>query len=189
MTEGPDSPDQGDREEAPRETARDEAPTSSGLLAAGEMHTRAEEFLTRREVPDEMRGTQHAPRRVEIRHREGSYSIHFGDRTIASFCQEFSEITGYALPTNARQQVYIRIDHIGEIRGWRGDGDDEPPQTGRERIDQAAQQARPVERAESVLRASMARPEPSEDWRREVYERLHREIGQCSDMLALLERL
>jgi hypothetical protein len=123
---------------------------------------------------------------VDIIREGGSYSIRFGGRQVASFCEEFSEITGYTLPANTHQQVYITVEPIGQLR--------ENPVAAEEAYirmraqqDQEVQEA-PPERGGALAR-SMAEPEPSEDWRREVYSRLHREIGQCTEMLRLLERL
>jgi hypothetical protein len=178
---------------------------------------------------------------VDIRRRGGTYSIHFGSRTVANYCEEFSEITGYALPNGTRQQVLITVEPIGQVRDW-----EETPEftdaLARQQEDQAQVPApdlseaslerllveipdrprtlseilerqinrqhppsrpepRPPDYAGALLR-SMRHPQPerggalarsmeqpSEDWRREVYARLHQEIGQCSDMLRLLERL
>ncbi len=167
-----DSPDQADRED----TRNDPIPQAG------------------QDVTDAMRGLQRAPRRVDIRRRGGTYSIHFGSRTVANYCEEFSEITGYALPNGARQQVLITVEPIGVVRDW-----EETPEftdaLARQQEDQAQGPAPdreyPPSRPErgGALARSMAEPEPSEDWRREVYSRLHREIGQCSEMLRLLERL
>ncbi len=160
-----DSPDQADRED----TRNDPIPQAG------------------QDVTDAMRGLQRAPRRVDIRRRGGTYSIHFGSRTVANYCEEFSEITGYALPNGARQLVLFTVEPIGVVRDW-----EETPEftdaLARQQEDQA-QVARPVAEPERGGALARSMEQPSEDWRREVYSRLHREIGQCSEMLRLLERL
>ena len=223
-----DSPDQADRDDA--QTANTESMPSAGEARK----TTEDEFFDQRAVPDEMRGLRRAPRRVDIRRRGGSYSIYVGGRALANFCEEFSEITGYALPNGARQQVLITVEPIGQVRDW-----EETPEfthaLARQQEDQAPMPApdlseasletllvdipdrvppvrtlgqileRQISRegvAAGILRRSMRHPQPergsalarsmeqpSEDWRREMYDRLHQEIGQCSEMLRLLERL
>ena len=55
-----------------------------------------------------------SPRRVVLRHDDtGSYQILMGHRLIQGFCQEFEEITGYAIGANLQQQVRIHIEPIG----------------------------------------------------------------------------
>lgn len=219
-----DSPDQADRED-----------TLTGATAAGQDRRELlrDEVTAETEVTDAMRGLQRAPRRVDIRREGGSYTIHFGGRNLASFCEEFSEITGYSMPPNTRQQVYITVEPIGLVRDW-----EETPEFTRALARQQEDQAQVVasdlspeslerllvdiperprtlsEILERQINREVARPgspggallrsmrhpqrggalarsmeQPSEDWRREMYDRLHQEIGQCSEMLILLERL
>ena len=156
MTEGPDSPEQGDRDESlteatasgqdRRELLRDEAQTES-MPSAGQ------------EMPDAMRGLQRAPRRVDIHREGGSYTIRFGGRNIASFCGEFSEITGYNIPENTHQQVYITVESLGEVRRNPVAAEEEFIRTRREQQDQEAQGA-PSNLSEESLENLLARTRP-----------------------------
>jgi len=227
------------------EEDRDEAQTANtgSMPSAGQEAPRTQE-----EVSDAMRGLRRAPRRVDILREGGSYTIRFGGRNIASFCHEFSEITGYNIPEDTHQQVYITVEGIGQVRTspvvaeeeyirTRGQQDqmqgrpaglsppdlspesletllvDIPDRVGRRTLGEilqrqinrarvTVQEDPPIAQYAGALRRSMEHPQPerggalarsmeqpSEDWRREVYSRLHQEISQCSEMLRLLERL
>jgi hypothetical protein len=120
---------------------------------------------------------------VDIIREGGSYSIRFGGRQMASFCEEFSEITGYSLPVNMRQQVYITVEPIGQLR-------ENPVAAEEQYIRMRAQQDQearpdPPRRSDSIQTDA----EGNIGWRATATHHLRQEINVIADMIDRLERL
>lgn len=125
----------------------------------------------------------HPPRRVMLRRDDtGNYQISMGGRMIQGFCQEFEEITGYAIGVNTQQQVRIHIEPIGRRQHARypDRGEDTPP------TDVVAEDS-PVEiRDRSRPRLPWAEQARERGWQDEAREQLVREIELRQNMIDLL---
>jgi len=79
---------------------------------------------------EEVRTMESRPRRVILRRDDtGSYCIFMGSRMVQGFCNEFEDITGFAMGANTQQQVRIFIDPIGRRQRAHYPERDEPEES------------------------------------------------------------
>jgi len=125
------------------------------------------------------------PRRLVLRHDDtGGYQILMGNRVLQGFCQEFEDVTGYAIGLNEQQQVRIRIDPIGRRQQARYP-DREPER-------EAPPEQLSINRGEGVELFSAAHPgnpTVTQTWRDEAREHLVRDIETMQNMIDLLGRM
>jgi len=138
------------------------------------------------------------PRRLVLRHDDtGGYQILMGNRVLQGFCQEFEDITGYAIGLNEQQQVRIRIDPIGRRQPafYPDRGDNPPDALIRHRVPGEGVRIRTtdqgIEQEEVVLssQAHPGNPTVAMTWRDEARERLVRDIETMQNMIDLLARM
>ncbi len=133
-----------------------------------------------------------SPRRVVLRHDDtGNYQILMGHRLIQGFCQEFEEITGYAIGVNLQQQVLIHIEPIGR-RQHAHYPDRDPPPLIRHRDPGEAVRIRTTDEGieqEEVALFSSAHPQGIETWQMQARRGVQEQMTRLQDMLNLLESM